>query len=672
MMTKKSYGKIFALCSLVLLWSLFSVAIARADRNYFRDHSHDNDDTVADGTVYDAKTGLTWQENGHNGPFTWQEALDYVETLNSIPFFGGCRGWRLPTSKELERLVDHSKHHGSSHIDDYYFPDTNADFYWTSSSHKQTLKYAISFYDGRQRKMSSSNRYYVRAVRDECDPGDNDGDGFLPGADCNDNDPNINPAAVEVCDGNIDNNCDGNIDLSCWNVDNDLDGYTENQGDCNDRDKFVHPGAAETCDGIDNNCDGNVDEGLTFDVDGDGYTTVDSCEGSKDDCNDGNAAVHPGAVEVCGDLVDNDCVGGDLSCLDVDNDGDGYTENAGDCDDNNAAMFPGNPEVCDNYDNNCDGSVDENLIEPTTCGVGVCSGNTGERTCRDGVWGVDSCDPFAGATAETCDGLDNNCNGSVDEDLTQTTSCGVGACAATGIETCSNGSWVGDTCVAGAPVAETCDNVDNDCDGSVDEDLTQATTCGVGACAGNSGVATCTAGVWGGDTCDPLAGAVAESCDNVDNDCDGQVDEGLTIDADGDTHSTPESCAGTKDDCDDSDPYNFPGNLEVCDGRDNNCLAGTADEVCAPSLVQNTGGENFDSIQTACDSVAVGYDDTLFMQGIEFGESLVLDRDIVVTLIGGWDDTFTSSTGWTVISNPTGPALRISKGMVIVNYVVLQ
>ena len=72
-------------------------------------------------------------------------------------------------------------------------------------------------------------------------------------------------------------------------------------------------------------------------------------------------------------------------------------------------------------------------------------------------------------------------------------------------------------------MSERCDNVDNDCDGSVDEGLTRQSTCGVGACTGNTGTETCTAGVWGNDTCDPLDGAMSERCDNVDNDCDGSV-----------------------------------------------------------------------------------------------------------------------------------------------------
>ncbi len=167
---------------------------------------------------------------------------------------------------------------------------------------------------------------------------------------------------VDNCPYDAANDADG--DSVCGDVDNCPAVSNPNQADCNgdgigDACDAVNPAAVEICDGIDNNCNGQVNEGLTFDADADGYTSIGSCGGTADDCNDNNATVHPGAAEICGDGIDQDCVGGDLSCLDVDNDGDGQTENGGDCDDNDPHNFSGNAEICDGSDNNCDTVVDE-------------------------------------------------------------------------------------------------------------------------------------------------------------------------------------------------------------------------------------------------------------------------------------------------------------------------
>ena len=103
-------------------------------------------------------------------------------------------------------------------------------------------------------------------------------------------------------------------------VDNDVDGYKSNV-DCNDNDPSINPGAIEVCDGVDNNCDGAIDEGgvcgggTCTDGDGDGYFAYDAADcPAGDDCDDTNPAVNPGATEVCGNGLDDDCVGGDATC----------------------------------------------------------------------------------------------------------------------------------------------------------------------------------------------------------------------------------------------------------------------------------------------------------------------------------------------------------------------
>ncbi|MFC1844375.1 MopE-related protein, partial [Thermodesulfobacteriota bacterium] len=94
------------------------------------------------------------------------------------------------------------------------------------------------------------------------------------------------------------------------------------------------------------------------DSDGDGYCA------ESDDCNDSVGTINPGADEICGDGIDQDCNGSDLACdpNNVDDDGDGYTENEGDCNDDPATgggVYPGATEICDGLDNNCDDAVDE-------------------------------------------------------------------------------------------------------------------------------------------------------------------------------------------------------------------------------------------------------------------------------------------------------------------------
>ena len=105
---------------------------------------------------------------------------------------------------------------------------------------------------------------------------------------------------------------------SLLDVDNDGDGFAENQGDCDDTDPTVSPTQPEVENGFDDDCDTLIDEGTNaFDDDGDCYCETAPCSGSLElscgsnlqggDCNDGNADIAPNVTEICGDGLDNNC-----------------------------------------------------------------------------------------------------------------------------------------------------------------------------------------------------------------------------------------------------------------------------------------------------------------------------------------------------------------------------
>jgi len=381
-----------------------------------------------------------------------------------------------------------------------------------------------------------SERVVCGYVRDTCDHAhfDDDCDGRLDEDASNLNDCGVCPDQQDVCDG-VDNDCDTIIDnaagssepfsacpLRCDNnvpCGSDIGECTHGEYICTNGnlDTSVcvgqQEGTPEVCDNKDNDCDGIVDNpsvlarpcntpwGSTgICVPGVQYCAKPSELGDDDGYHvdaqgqpvcDGH--VDPETRELC-DELDHDCDGNPFTCTqltcespDIVGVGDACGQGIGSCTGTqycdmtsqppmlrcNAAG--GSPEICDGLDNDCDGDVDEDLGPQGPCG-------SGRGECRPGNYECDTnlgkrvCIGAIGPTSEICDALDNDCDGKVDEGIGLGESCGEseGRCEP-GKLVCQGGRTVcsGDI----EPQRESCDCTDNDCDGKTDEATGDSAVC---------------------------------------------------------------------------------------------------------------------------------------------------------------------------------------------------
>jgi MYXO-CTERM domain-containing protein len=369
-----------------------------------------------------------------------------------------------------------------------------------------------------------------------------------------------------------------------------------NSATCTD---IVPPaGTAEVCNGLDDNCNGFVDENLSCQ----GCVPLpEVCDGKDNDCDGLKDETGPGGlVDIggpCGSSVGR-CTPGTAVCTN------GTLTCSGD-----TGPFA---EVCNGYDDDCDGVTDGMSQAcytgpPATRGVNSC--HDGSQICTavsmSGVemWGT--CTGQQLPTPEICNGLDDDCDGIVDNgiptptpgqvtgdaccsDKAPGTKCGTGQCV--------KGTWVcaGSVVVcanAGSPTNETCDNADNDCDGTIDNIPTVGGPCvAPGSCAGTLKCDSDLKQL----VCEPKGATAVEVCNGMDDDCDGKTDEieDVSVNDDwyGDDCNAPPAghdqppCKPGKYVCKNGAKFCEgdvqPLDHEVCDLKDNDC-DGIADTLAA-------------------------------------------------------------------------------------------
>ncbi|MFO0551508.1 MAG: MopE-related protein [Polyangiaceae bacterium] len=250
-------------------------------------------------------------------------------------------------------------------------------------------------------------------------------------------------------------------------------------------------------------------------------------------------------------------------------------------------------EICDGKDNDCDGTADNGNVgagQPCNTALpGICSAGT---TRCDGVNGI-VCDPTTtpNQVLESCNGLDDDCDGQTDEDLV-----GLGQACLTGLDgVCGTGTTVcggvlGVTCMASVlpgQLSESCNGLDDDCNGQIDDAITQVgMSCTAPGFSGlcQFGTYSCPSSPPFQLVCDhPSPGMIAETCNSIDDDCNSTIDDPNILNGQACTTGLPGACAPGTTLCltgsSSCQPTVQPGSQpELCNSVDDNCN-GQTDEM---------------------------------------------------------------------------------------------